>query len=144
MLTRLQAAARTKRIGEIARIETFQVSETWKVFTTTHSRNRTFPTPTTYFQYQSPVMRRKAKPKREEEGEEARWRRGTGEQFPPETAANRALWAQERVWRSGFGKEFLTPALFIMIARRGEELPGEAPDSYKVHIEKTALKKAKL
>ena len=47
-----------------------------------------------------------------------------------------ALWAQEKVWRSGFGKEFLTPALFIMIARRGEELPGEALAGQKARIGK--------
>ena len=44
------------------------------------------------------------------------------------------LWAQEEVWRSGSGKEFLTPELVIMIVRRGEELPGEARDGQKVDI----------
>jgi len=65
--------------------------------------------------------------------------RGTGEQFPPKGAANIALWAQEEVWRSGSGKEFLTPAPFIMIVRRGEELLGEASDSHKVHIKEMAF-----
>jgi len=43
-------AARTGEIGETARIETCQVSETWQVCTPTRPRNRTFPTPTSYFQ----------------------------------------------------------------------------------------------
>ena len=44
------AAARTEEIGEIARIETFQVSETWKVFAPARPRQPKPPRATLWVQ----------------------------------------------------------------------------------------------
>ena len=38
LLTLHRTEMQTEEMGETARIETFQVSETWKVFTPTHPR----------------------------------------------------------------------------------------------------------